>query len=151
MRQLDRQAPLELLAPPAHHNSLPDNLLSSSIYHGLGSPSFAKASDGKPMFYVYILYNRITSRYYVGYSPDLKNRLKKHLSGRVLSTKSNLNYKLVFYCAFETRRLALEFEQYLKSGSGVAFMKKRFFKPYQASVRDDNLGEFPATRSPSKR
>ncbi|PIR58305.1 MAG: hypothetical protein COU70_01675 [Parcubacteria group bacterium CG10_big_fil_rev_8_21_14_0_10_35_15] len=80
------------------------------------------------MFYTYILFNKLTKRYYIGYTPDLRKRIRKHLEGKVLSTKSDLNYKLVFYCAFETRSLALGFERYLKSGSGVAFMKKRFLK-----------------------
>ena len=80
------------------------------------------------MFYTYILKNSQTNRYYIGYTPDLKNRLAKHKSGHVLSTKSNLNYDLEWYCAFKTREQALAFEKYLKTGSGVAFMKKRFFK-----------------------
>jgi predicted GIY-YIG superfamily endonuclease len=80
------------------------------------------------MFYTYILRNKITKRYYVGFTPDLKKRLKKHQTGKVLSTKSNLNYKLEWYCAFKTQKQALDFERYLKTGSGIAFMKKRFFK-----------------------
>lgn len=63
------------------------------------------------MFYTYILKNSVTGRYYIGYTPDLKNRIKKHLSGSVLSTKSNLNYKLEWYCAFQTRNQALAFEK----------------------------------------
>lgn len=68
----------------------------------------------------------------MGYTPDLKNRLIKHQSGQVKSTKSNLNYELEWYCAFKTRSQALKFEQYLKTGSGIAFMKKRFFKSNDA-------------------
>jgi len=80
------------------------------------------------MHYVYILFNNITSRYYIGYTNNLRKRINQHLLGKVKSTKSNLNYKLVFYCAFKTKKLAVNFERYLKSGSGVAFMKKRFLK-----------------------
>lgn len=87
------------------------------------------------MFYTYILLNHQTGRYYVGYSSDLKNRLKQHCDGKVKSTKSNLNYELVWYCAFVNRDLALLFEKYLKSGSGIAFMKKRFFKSSVALVK----------------
>lgn len=97
------------------------------------------------MYYTYILYNRVTSRYYIGYTPDLKNRLKKHQSGLVKSTKSNLNYQLEWYCAFVSKSKALEFEKYLKSGSGVAFMKKRFFKSNEALAKVSRMG--PATRS----
>lgn len=80
------------------------------------------------MFYTYILYNKHTGRYYVGYTPDLRNRLTTHLSGNVKSTKSDLHYELAWYCAFPSRAQALSFEQYLKSGSGRAFMSKRFLK-----------------------
>lgn len=74
------------------------------------------------------MFNKLTGRYYIGFSPDLKKRLQKHQSGKVKSTKSNLNYKLEWYCAFNTKSQAIEFERYLKSGSGIAFMKKHFFK-----------------------
>jgi len=80
------------------------------------------------MFYTYILKNTTTGRYYVGFTPDLKKRLEKHKGGLVISTKSNLNYDLEWYCAFKTKKQALNFERYLKTGSGIAFMKKRFFK-----------------------
>ncbi|MFQ5452118.1 MAG: GIY-YIG nuclease family protein [Candidatus Paceibacterota bacterium] len=79
------------------------------------------------MYYVYILRNHVTKRYYVGSAPDLKKRVRKHKQGKVLSTKSNLNYELEWYCAFKTKRQAIAFEKYLKTGSGIAFMKKRFF------------------------
>ncbi len=99
------------------------------------------------MFYTYILRNKLTNRYYIGYTPNLKNRLQKHNSGGVLSTKSNMNYKLEWYCAFQTREQALAFEKYLKTGSGVAFMKKRFFIPDVALEKDTNSDGIPATRS----
>ncbi len=86
------------------------------------------------MFYAYILRNYTIERYCIGYTPDLKNRIKTHLSGQVESTKSNLNYKLEWYCTFKTRGQALAFEKYLKSGSGIAFMKKRFFKSTNVSL-----------------
>ncbi|OGK14929.1 hypothetical protein A3H80_01905 [Candidatus Roizmanbacteria bacterium RIFCSPLOWO2_02_FULL_37_19] len=92
------------------------------------------------MYYTYILRNQITGRYYVGSSPDLKNRLKKHKSGKVLSTKSNLNYELEWYCGFKTKSQAIAFEQYLKSGSGRAFMKKRFFSKAVVLAKDTTAG-----------
>lgn len=90
------------------------------------------------MYYTYILLNSVTGRYYVGYSPDLRNRLREHLLGNVKSTKSNLNYMLVWYCAFKDRDMALTFERYLKSGSGVAFMKKRFLRSKSVVLAKDN-------------
>ncbi|OGG03387.1 hypothetical protein A2W14_07450 [Candidatus Gottesmanbacteria bacterium RBG_16_37_8] len=90
------------------------------------------------MYYTYILFNNKTNRYYIGYSPDLRNRLKEHLSGKVKSTKSNLNYKLAWYCGFPTENQAIKFEKYLKTGSGIAFMKKRFLNiPFVALTKDN--------------
>jgi len=36
-----------------------------------------------------------------------------------------LPWKLVFYCAFDNEQKAKDFELYLKSGSGKAFVYKR--------------------------
>jgi len=92
------------------------------------------------MFYTYILKNCKTNRYYIGSSNDLKNRLKDHLLGNVKSTKSSHNCKLQWYCAFKTRGQAIAFEKYLKSGYGIAFMKKRFFKATNVALEKDIVG-----------
>lgn len=67
------------------------------------------------------------------------------MNGQVKSIKSNLNYRLEWYCAFNTKSQALSFEKYLKTGSGIAFMRKRFFKSSVALERVIT-GE-PSTRS----
>lgn len=76
------------------------------------------------MYYVYIL-QLANNENYSGYSSDLKSRIKEHESGRVKATKSYLPIKLIYYCAFRNKLLALNFEKYLKSSSGKAFRKKR--------------------------
>lgn len=48
-----------------------------------------------------------------------------HNSGKVKSTAPYIPWKLVCYTAFETQKLAKDFELYLKSGSGKAFAYKR--------------------------
>jgi len=80
------------------------------------------------MYYTYVLFNKVTGRYYIGYTTDLRKRLNKHYSGKVLPTKSNLNYRLVGFIGFVNRSDALDFEKYLKTGSGVAFMNKHLLK-----------------------
>ena len=47
-------------------------------------------------------------------------------SGGVQSTKNLLPVKLIAYTAFSDQRKAYQFEKYLKSGSGRAFMQKHF-------------------------
>jgi len=93
------------------------------------------------MHYVYVLFNKETNRYYVGYTPDLRKRIKKHYSGQVLPTKSNLNYHLVSFVGFVKRNDALDFEKYLKSGSGVAFMNKHFLKSVKKLATQNSRSE----------
>ncbi len=74
------------------------------------------------MHYVYILQS--SNGYYVGYSSDLNKRISQHKNKEVQTT-SHSNYELVYYFAFKTKEKALNFEKYLKSGSGFAFRNKR--------------------------
>ncbi len=78
------------------------------------------------MFYVYILLCS-EHRTYVGSTNDLKDRIKRHQSGYIPATKNRLPVKLIAYFAFCEEETARKFEQYLKSGSGRAFMKKHGF------------------------
>lgn len=75
------------------------------------------------MYYVYLLKLNDNS-YYTGSTKDVKKRFAKHNKGDVLATKGKRPLKLIFYCGFPTKKRALEFEQYLKSGSGQAFRNK---------------------------
>ena len=59
---------------------------------------------------------------------DLKQRLKDHNDGRSLHTSKYKPWKLINYVAFSSKNGAIEFEQYLKTGSGQAFSNKHFWK-----------------------
>lgn len=63
--------------------------------------------------------------YYKGFTSDLRKRLIRHNAGQVPSTAGYLPLELVFYSAFVSKYKALDFERYLKSGSGRAFLNKR--------------------------
>lgn len=76
------------------------------------------------MHYVYILKCK-DGTHYTGCTQDLKERFLRHQSGKVPATKPKLPIELIFYCAFSDSYKAFEFEKYLKSGSGRAFMIKR--------------------------
>ncbi|OGK17853.1 excinuclease ABC subunit C [Candidatus Roizmanbacteria bacterium RIFCSPLOWO2_12_FULL_40_12] len=78
------------------------------------------------MFYVYIL-NCSNGQSYLGCTKNLKERLKRHQKGYVPATKSLLPLRLLAYFAFPNKYTAFNFEKYLKSGSGRAFMKKHFY------------------------
>lgn len=77
------------------------------------------------MYYVYILYNFTLQRHYIGYSADLKERIATHRRSHVKSTAHNGAWNLVWYGAFSSKRKALDFEKYLKTGSGFAFRNTR--------------------------
>ncbi|PJC32604.1 hypothetical protein CO049_02420 [Candidatus Roizmanbacteria bacterium CG_4_9_14_0_2_um_filter_36_12] len=76
------------------------------------------------MFYTYIL-QLSDKTFYVGYSSDLKSRIKAHNEGSVSSTKNLRPVKLVYYSAFSSQKKATDFEKYLKTSSGFAFRNKR--------------------------
>ena len=77
------------------------------------------------MYYVYILKSTVEDWYYVGYSADLRERLKDHNEGKVASTKSRRPYNVASYIAVQGKETATALEKYFKSGSGFAWMKKR--------------------------
>jgi putative endonuclease len=79
------------------------------------------------VYYVYILQLRDKTCYH-GSSDNLKQRVKDHKYGLVESTKNLRPFKLVYYAAFDTKSLALNFEKYLKTSSGFAFRNKRLIK-----------------------
>ena len=77
------------------------------------------------MYYVYILWSKKSKNFYFGYTTDLKKRFEEHNEGLSPATKPFRPWKLVWYSAFSNKKLAKNFEKYLKTGSGKAFTYKR--------------------------
>ena len=76
------------------------------------------------MWFVYIL-KCSDNTYYIGCTSDLDDRLRRHSKGENTYTKYRLPVNLMGYIAFQNKYKAYEFERYLKSGSGIAFARKR--------------------------
>ena len=76
-------------------------------------------------YFVYIL-RCVDGKPYTGCTENMEERLKRHQKGHVLATANRLPVNLEFYFAIENKYKAFEFEKYLKSGSGRAFLKKHF-------------------------
>jgi len=76
------------------------------------------------MYYVYIL-KLSNDTYYTGITDNLTERIRRHNKGDVPHTKKFRSVELVSYVALRSKNRALEFEKYLKSGSGIAFRNKR--------------------------
>ena len=86
------------------------------------------AQNGRnAMFYTYVI-RRIAhpDQRYIGHTADLRQRLAKHNKGDVPHTSKFKPWKIEVYIAFETAEKAVDFEAYLKSGSGHAFAKRHF-------------------------
>ncbi|PIS17969.1 hypothetical protein COT54_01860 [Candidatus Collierbacteria bacterium CG09_land_8_20_14_0_10_46_12] len=75
------------------------------------------------MYYVYIL-KCSNGKPHTGCTDNLKERIERHQNGYVPATKPLLPIKLVSYFAFTNKYTAFNFEKYLKSRSGRAFIKK---------------------------
>ena len=69
----------------------------------------------------------VQNQRYIGIISDLEARLRAHNSGGSPHTSQYRPWRLVTHLCFQNEQRAGEFERYLKSGSGHAFAKKRFW------------------------
>lgn len=77
------------------------------------------------MYYVYLLKDK-NDKIYIGYSSDLKQRIKEHLQHKVRTTKRMIEPKLVYYEAYSTKANAKLREVKLKQfGSSYHGLVKR--------------------------
>lgn len=69
------------------------------------------------MYYVYVIYNRVTQKTYIGYTNNLQRRIKEH---------KNKNPELLYYEAYKDKRDASERERKLKQrGQSIRKLKER--------------------------
>lgn len=84
-------------------------------------------------YYVYILQSKNNNSFYIGYTSDLRKRLKEHNSGKNSATRPFKPYKLIYYEAYLDRIDAKRREIYLKSGYGrktINTLLNRFLKKH---------------------
>ena len=74
------------------------------------------------MYYVYSL--KCKNGYYIGCTDNLRDRFYRHQKGYVPATSNKLPVELEFYFTINDKYRAFNFEKYLKSGSGRAFISK---------------------------
>jgi putative endonuclease len=77
------------------------------------------------MFYTYVLKSLKDNKLYVGYTNDLRKRIKEHNEGKVESTKTRLPIELIYYEACIFKEKAIKREKYFKTGFGRRFLKTR--------------------------
>ena len=86
------------------------------------------------MYYVYVLQSEKDNNFYVGYTANLKERLKLHNDGKIKSTKGRRPFKLIYYESCLNQQDALQRERYLKSNYGKRYIKNRL----KGFLRDRN-------------
>jgi putative endonuclease len=77
------------------------------------------------MWYVYVLHSLKDTKLYLGSTSDLKRRLREHDDGLCEATKHRRPLELQAYIAVREESVARSLERYLKSGSGIATLRKR--------------------------
>jgi putative endonuclease len=66
------------------------------------------------MFYIYILQSLEEKRIYIGYTNNLKRRVREHNARKDTSTKHRAPYRLVYYEAYHAQSDAKRRERNLK-------------------------------------
>ena len=77
------------------------------------------------MYYTYVLQSKKDKKFYVGYTQDLKERVRFHSEGKIESTKNRLSVKLIYYEACLNQQDATHREKYLKTSWGKRYVKTR--------------------------
>lgn len=83
-------------------------------------------------YYVYVLESKADGQRYIGYTRDLKRRIKEHQTGKSFATKPRRPLELIYYEACKTGSDAKRRESYLKTTGGRRFLVKRL-KDYYAA------------------
>jgi len=75
-------------------------------------------------YYVYVLQSLKIDWIYVGFTSDLKQRVKSHNNNENYSTRKYAPLKLIFYEAYPSKRDALRREGYFKTTKGKSTLRK---------------------------
>jgi len=76
-------------------------------------------------YYVYLLISEKDNSWYIGYTSNLKERIMQHNSGKTISTKRKLPWRILYYEVSFNIEDAIAREKYLKSGMGRRYLKNR--------------------------
>ena len=76
-------------------------------------------------YYTYVLLSLTNGYLYIGSTDNIENRLKRHNSGKVKSTKAYRPWKLLEYYKFKSRAEAVRHERFLKTHQQKDLIKER--------------------------
>jgi len=74
---------------------------------------------------MYVLKSEVDHKLYIGYSDNLKRRIKEHNQGKTKSIKHRIPFKLIYYEAYKNKTDARKREIELKNNS---YQKEQLLK-----------------------
>ena len=69
------------------------------------------------MYYTYVLKSKVDEFTYIGYTGDLRKRMKEHNGGKTKSIKHRIPFEIVYYEAYKSKTDARRREIELKNNS----------------------------------
>lgn len=76
------------------------------------------------MFYTYILQSQKDKKLYIGFTTNLKRRIKEHASGKSKATAPRRPLKLLYYEAHLSEQDSRRREKYFKTTKGKSSFKQ---------------------------
>jgi len=76
------------------------------------------------MYYVYVIFSLKDKKLYIGFTLDVKRRLKEHNQGKNISTKPRRPFELIYYEAHYAKADAQKRERYFKTTKGKVTLKQ---------------------------
>ena len=76
------------------------------------------------MYYVYVLLSLKDKKFYIGFTLDVKRRLKEHNEGKTTSTKPRRPFVLIYFEGHYSKVDAMKRERYFKTTKGKATLKQ---------------------------
>ena len=77
------------------------------------------------MYPVYVLKSNTANFHYIGYSGDVRTRLKAHNAGKVRSTKASRPFTLIYAEEYQTKSDAAQRESFLKTSQGNVWLRQK--------------------------
>ena len=94
------------------------------------------------MFYVYILQSNKNKELYIGYTSDLRKRIKEHNQGLNFSTKRYMPWKIIYYDTVKKNPMLCG-EKIFKNNTGGRLIKRRIkdylYKSSSILSKDNSL------------
>lgn len=85
---------------------------------------FTAINDYMKFYYVYVLLSLKDSKFYIGFTNNLKRRFNEHQKGENISTSKRLPVRLIFYEAFLSKEDTRRRERYFKTAKGKNTLKQ---------------------------